>query len=296
MSFSSSTTPCDNNAGTEGKSITKSQTIVTAVFMGLWCILIFIGILSAMDPVWLKELNKSGVQNEASFYKDFGDRFMNNNEYGKAIEQYIIALCVQPDYTDAAVNLAVAYIYTDRFEDAEDLLKQSLARVGNQTGVIYYNLGLLYERLGRNSDAVASYQQALGSEMSQWMVYRKLGRIYLTLGRIDDTLAALKETLRIQTDPASGYRDMLYHSLYVYNDAEHGPYIEKLLDRGDWDRALSHFDLEIIRAMNQLDPEIAETHNELGYVYMQLGNLTLASEHYNEAQVIQSRNTEKNNS
>lgn len=290
MSYSSSTTPVDSGSGTEERPVARFQTVITAILIGIWCMLISIGIISAMDPVWLKELNRSGIQTEASFYKDFGDRYMHRNEYGKAIEQYIIALCLKPDYADVIVNLAVAYIYTYSFEAAEDLLKESLALVGTQTGVIYYNLGLLYERLGRNTDAIASYKQALGSEMSQWMVYRKLARLYVASGRIDDALAALKETLRIQTDPASSYRDMLYHSFHVYDDAEHGPHIEKLMVRENWEQALSRrFDLEIIRGMNQQDPEIAVTHNELGNVYTQLGNFTLAAEHYNEAQNIQNR-------
>ena len=251
MSYSSSTTHVDNESGTEEKSIARFQTIITGILIGIWCILISIGIISAMDPVWLKVLNQSGVETEAGFYKDFGDRFMHRSEYEKAIEQYIIALCVKPDYADVIVNLAVAYIYTDRFEAAEDLLKQSLALVGTQTGVIYYNLGLLYERLGRNSDAISSYKQTLGSEMPQWRVYRKLARLYVSLGRLDDALTALKETLRVQSDPASGYRDMLYHSVQVYDDAEHRPHIEKLMARENWDQALSRFDLEIIRAVNR---------------------------------------------
>ena len=68
--------------------------------------------------------------------------------------------------------------------------------------------------------------------MSQWMVYRKLARLYVSLGRLDDALTALKETLRVQSDPASSYRDMLYHSVNVYDDAEHRPQIEKLKEKG----------------------------------------------------------------
>ena len=45
---------------------------------------------------------------------------MHRNQYDAAIEQYIIALAIKPDFTDVIVNLAVAYIYTDRLVAAED--------------------------------------------------------------------------------------------------------------------------------------------------------------------------------
>ena len=98
-------------------------------------------------------------------------------------------------------------------------------------------------------------------------------------GRLEDALEALHETLRIQIDPVSGYRDMLYHSLHAYNEEEHGPNIEKLLPHENWIQALAAFDLEIIRSMNQQDPEIAVTHSELSYLYGLLGHQELADHH-----------------
>ena len=283
MSYSSSTTPADKGLGTEKKPISRFQTVITAIFIGIWCVLISIGIISAVDPVWLQDLNRSGVQGEAGFHRDFGDVYMHRKQYDAAIEQYIIALAIKPDFADVIVNLAVAYIYTDRFEAAEELLKESLELVGSQTGVIYYNLGSLYERLERSRDAIASYQKALGAKMSQWMVYRQLARLYMASGRLEDALEALHETLRIQTDPASGYRDMLYHSLNAYNEEEHGPYIEKLMPQENWDQALAAFDLEIIQSMIRHDSEIAVTHSELSYLYGLSGNQELADHHYLES-------------
>ena len=283
MSYSSSTIPADKGLGTEEKPISRFQTVITAIFIGIWCVLVCISIISAVDPAWLRDLNRSGVQGEASFYRDFGDVYMHRKQYDAAIGQYIIALAIKPDLADVIVNLAVAYIYTDRFEAAEELLKESLELAGSQTGVIYYNLGSLYERLERRDDAIASYQKALGSETSQWMVYRQLARLYMASGNLEDALGALKETLKIQTDPASEYRDMLYHSLHAYNDEEHGPYIEDLMPRDNWDQALAAFDLETIRSMVQQDPEIAVTHRELSYVYGLLGHQELADHHYLES-------------
>lgn len=283
MSYSSSITPVDSGSGTEKKPISRLQTVITAILIGIWCVLISIGIISVVDPVWLQELNRSGVQGEAGFHRDFGDVHMHRNQYDAAIEQYIIALAIKPDFTDVIVNLAVAYIYTDRLVAAEELLKESLELVGSRTGVIYYNLGNLYERLERRDDAIASYRKALGSEMSQWMVYRQLGRLYMASGRLDEALEALKETLRIQTDPASGYRDMLYHSLHTYNEEEHRPHIEKLLLQKDWDQSLVAFDLETIQSAIRQDPEIAITHSELSYLYGLLGDQALSEQHYLES-------------
>lgn len=284
MSSLSSTTPVDNGLKKQKKPIPRAQTIITWILIGLWFVLISFGVISAIEPVWLQKLSRTGIDVEARTYKDFGDTSMYKHDFKAAISQYKKALSIKPDFVDALVNLAVGYSYAGRWQSAEKLLKDSLNLVDTQTGVIHYNIGLLYERLGRTAGAIDYYQRALGSEMEQWVLYRRLARMYMTLGREEEAVEALKTALSIQIDPASGYRDMLYHSLCIYEeDEEHKSYIKELLPRKNRDEALSHFDLEIIKEVNRHNQEIAKTHHALGLVYSQTGNQELAIHHYREA-------------
>ncbi|HEY4636424.1 MAG TPA: tetratricopeptide repeat protein [Rhodospirillales bacterium] len=101
-----------------------------------------------------------------------GDIMLGDKKYDEAIERFNAALEVSPDHRGALMGRALAYLQTDRFNEADadftyliDYLKKNL-EADDITGYAVYaaahaNRGILYDRAGQYEKAFADYIQAL---------------------------------------------------------------------------------------------------------------------------------------
>ena len=257
------------------------QTVITWLLVLVWLVLISFGAVSLTNPLWLQKLGQQGVQAESRAYKQYGDSFLHQGDYNRAIAYYRKALEITPQRVNVMINLAVAYTYSGVPQEAERVLKAASRLENNRQDLISFNLGEVLERQGKTEEAIRCYKEAIGSKVDQGLVYRKLGLLYLGANRYDEALEAFEKTLTNQTDVNLSYMDMLNRSLDDYeDDTVTLPIIEAQFSRGVSITDLAPYDLKIIRYLQESDPEIAKTHNHLAYIHVQRKDYSSAARHY----------------
>ena len=104
-----------------------------------------------------------------------GDIHLSSGEWDNALEDFDAALAAQPDHRGALMGRAIVFLQTERYEEAEaefryliDFLEETMEE-DDTTGqgalaAAYANLGILYDRLGRHDDALASYVSSVEAD------------------------------------------------------------------------------------------------------------------------------------
>jgi tetratricopeptide (TPR) repeat protein len=262
-------------------SPSRWQTALTWFLVLVWLALVSFGAISLTNPQWLQEWGHQGVQAESRAYKQYGDSFLHQGDYRRAIAHYQKSLQIYPQRVSVMINLAVAYMYAGFLPEADQVLRAASRLESNRKDLISFNLGELMERQGKTEEAIRYYKEAIGSKVDQGLVYRKLGLLYLGTKRYEEALEAFEKTLANQTDVKLSYMDMLNRSLDDYeDDTVTLPIIEAQFSRGVSTEDLAPYDLKIIRHLQQTDPEIAKTHNHLAYIHAQRKDYSSAARHY----------------
>ncbi|WP_027390483.1 tetratricopeptide repeat protein [Chrysiogenes arsenatis] len=194
---------------------------------------------------------------------DRGDDFLNRGEYSRAMLEYELAI---------SKNAALAY----------------------------YNLGVVYNRLGQQDEAIESYRQAMNARPEFPDAYIGMGMTMKSLGRHTESLQYFLDAIRLSP------RDSTYHNnaanaylqLQNYRKAsEHydralaldPANIEALINRsslmlatGDVDGAINGYQ-EVLR----IDPANHAVKNNLGMALRKKGRLYDALSTFREASMMQ---------
>ena len=126
-----------------------------------------------------------------------------NGKVSEARSLYRKVLALQPDHSDALSSLAM--IELDRHPDrALQLLQRAIATVPDNPGY-YMNLGYVMDGLGRSTDAIAAYQQAIDIMPGYRDPYYNLGDLYLKLDQPEAAIEVFDQCI------ASNGRD--FHAL-----------------------------------------------------------------------------------
>jgi len=240
------------------------------------------GVISLMDPPWLQELARPGIEAESRAYKHYGDDALVERNYARAIQAYSRSLEIKPEQVRVLLNLGIAYTLAGNTSRADQTLEKVRQMECSRfiKGVIYYNLGELRERQGRRTEAVNYYQRALVSGAEPDKAYRRLGTLYYDAQQYEQAREAFEKALASQQDLVRPYRDMLYRSLDIYEgDTVHLPIIEEQLAGEVRVEDLAPYDLEVIRQAQQTDSGIAKTHNHLCDIHARTGNVPEALAH-----------------
>ncbi len=140
-----------------------------------------------------------------------GTGLLNSGEYNSAIPYLKEALLIKPDYADA-----------------------------------HYNLGLAYQRLGRQQEAIISYKETIRLNPNYSKAHNNLGKAYEALGRNDESSAEYKETLRLDPSDtiARNNLNLLDPSNTINRNTLNllGPFDQgtKLLKEGEYDSAIPY--------------------------------------------------------
>ena len=82
------------------------------------------------------------------------------------------------------------------------MYRQALAAC-DDTAVLWFNLGVLHEDLGRTTEALDAYRRALAADPELADAHYNSARLYAALGRSQDALRAFNDYRRLQREAPS---------------------------------------------------------------------------------------------
>lgn len=148
-----------------------------------------------------------------------GRVFTSTGKYEKALEQYRVAVKLEPTSDTAQGGLAYTYEHLDRLDDAEKTYKQAIATRPNYWAT-YNWLGLFYQRHARYEDARAMYSQVISLVPDSFTGYSNLGGICVLQGRYADSIPLLQKSLSIRpTAGASSNLATAYFQMHRYSES-----------------------------------------------------------------------------
>ncbi|MBP2680216.1 MAG: Type phosphodiesterase / nucleotide pyrophosphatase [Candidatus Krumholzibacteriota bacterium] len=157
----------------------------------------------AADEEALKKLEALGyiTPENPDAYNNLGQRYQEQGEYEKAIEQFTKALAINPNFPSALNNIGVCYGRVKRYDLAEASFRKALSLKKNDVYAMN-NLAILFLETGKLEDAARFGEMAVQTEPNYANGHLTLGSVYATAGNLD---RAEREFMKVlELDPASG--------------------------------------------------------------------------------------------
>ena len=152
------------------------------------------------DPVAFWETAAESQPDSALAHYNLGRQYQLRNgkeDLDRARAEYIHALSLKPDYSDAHFNLALLYTIKGQGGDAANHYIQAI-RFGSDPEA-YYNLGIIYHENGELEQAVKTYSGAL--QLKPDYVKARLN-LAIAYGQLGDLKAAKDQFQTVlQYDP-----------------------------------------------------------------------------------------------
>lgn len=224
--------------------------------------------------VWMNEMSlwKDVVRkspDNARAHNNLGNAYRSRGLIGKAIDEYLFALKLDPAFQVAHYNLGHAYQFQTRFDKAVE--HYSIAIQLNPADYdTYNNLGNTYRSMGLMEEAIKNYEIALKLKPYSADPHINLGNVYMSQGFADKAVEQYK--LAIQLDPliASAY----YNLGLAY------------ASQGHIDKAIEQYQTVIT-----LKPDYSAAHYNLSVAYRAKGFISKANEHYETASRLREERT-----
>ena len=140
--------------------------------------------------------------NHTATHCKIGNLALRQGEHAIAEGHYRNALDLEPEHTGAQYHMALAKIKLTSYSEAADLL-QKVITLDNSHTLAYYTLGQIYnDRLGRATDAVNAYRQAVVLKPSWPLAHIGLGQALLSERRFGEALSAFEQAVALDSTQA----------------------------------------------------------------------------------------------
>ncbi len=252
-----------------------SDKVVNYFLLTIWCILLIFGLLTMIQPAWLKELSNPGRKEDAQTFIDFGNMYLfqagqsdAKQNYENAISNYKEALKIDSLNTVAIANMGVAYMFLNKLEEARDLFEKCIAIDSLTAYFAHAYLGDYYERKGDNTKALEYYLKSAQQHPSPAYSYRKAGLFCIKLQNYDEAIIYLQKSIEIEKSFEYYYKSALINALNTalsVNDTVERNKIKKELSSDDLYPILKKYDQQTFEYSYRMS-------KNLGYAYMYLGD------------------------
>jgi len=202
--------------------------------------------------LWSDVVSKSFHNYRA--YNGLGFALNKQGRAEEAIEQYLQALRINPDYDQAHNNLGNSLVLQGRHKEAT-IHYYDVLRIEPDNVDAHLNLGNALALMRDFNSAISHYARAIQIDPDNEKVYFNLGNALMDQGKDKEAISHYLSALRIRPDFAEA----------------HCKLGNILMKQGDQNRAIGHF-LEALR----LKPDYLEVYNNLGIALASQGKLDQA--------------------
>lgn len=133
-----------------------------------------------------------------------GRTALSRRSYEDAVTHLQKAISTYPEFFDARLLLATAFIDLREWSKAETVLKTALDLKPENSSTVL-SLGEVYWRQKRFKDAEETLQAGLKLEDKSWHGHFTLGRLYWEMGDVTKAGAAIGKTLQLKPDFAEAH-------------------------------------------------------------------------------------------
>jgi tetratricopeptide (TPR) repeat protein len=190
-----------------------------------------------------------------------GEALVQVGRLDEAIQVYEEVLRLNPDYTEAHLNLGNVLYRTGQAQDAIGHYEAAL-RIRPEYAKAHYNLGLALWQAGQRQEAVGQYEQAVRINPDFPEAHLNLGITLSQVGSNQDAIIHFREAARLRPDSPEAH---CYLGMALFQD---GQVLE----------AAEHFGQAL-----RIKPDYVDAHFDLGLASEKLGRTPEAIEQYQQA-------------
>ena len=196
----------------------------------------------------MPDLGKLGVKKagetiaDARKYFEIAEDYLDNKMYDKAIENYNMAILLNPVFSEAYFGRALAYYKLKEYDKSiADYTK--VIELDPNNPVVYNNRGDAYYRKGDFASAIKDYDKAIMLNPSYMKAFYNRGLCYASLEQYDKAIEDFTEVIRLKPDFAEAWH--LRGLAKEYNDDLDGAiedYKKAIELKPDFVEAKAHLD------------------------------------------------------
>ena len=161
----------------------------------------------------------------ANVHNLLGVTFHKQSKFVDALKEFNKALAANPDFVEAALNLAATLCDLSRYDEARGVFTQLTAQINpkkRQPGLVLGRLanqhvtnGQSYEDTGMFGDAIQEYRKALSLYERMPDVKLALAKLYVRVGQNDKAKQEFEEIVKISPElpDAHTWLGILYYKL-----------------------------------------------------------------------------------
>ncbi len=129
-------------------------------------------------------------------YLGIGDIYLSRGQSNVAETNYLKALSINPQLSQATFQLASVYFLQGKVDKATTEFEKAARNQDNQ-GLAYYYLGSLYTRQGRFDDAIKAYENAVRLDPARVEARYELGNSYRGKGLRSEAIKQYDEAIKL---------------------------------------------------------------------------------------------------
>jgi len=148
-------------------------------------------------------------------------RYLKEGKYGEALEQFNLAVSVNPDDALSLSGRGLALYFLNR--DEESLREASKAKeIDPRDPEVLENLGYIYYNIGAIEEALKEQRKAVKLHPNSFLSHYNLGTIYLSAEEPERAKDHLERSIKLNPDFAYSYNNLGYAfwNKKNYNDAK----------------------------------------------------------------------------
>lgn len=178
-----------------------------------------LGLAQAVVDIAISEFKKKQARHIAArpHYRD-AVAYYKEGQHQKAIDQFSLAIQVNPDFADAYGERARTYLVMGQYHKALEDFGEAI-RLNSGKATYYLLRGLTYSRLDQDAKAIVDYSEAIRLA-PQFEAYNNRGHTYKRLGEYKLAIEDYDEAIRLKPNVTSyNNRGDAYHLLGQYERA-----------------------------------------------------------------------------